>query len=343
MMRNTNLNIYLVVALLLISLPLPTAKADLYDYEFNGEIIASGSQYELDLGQIEAGKQIKIMVTSSLKDFDVVLLTDAQHDSWDGTDFITNASELDTSFAYYTWTTEYAGHFWLVVDNSVNIAGGANEGEEITVSSGHVDVDDPYADEFETRLFIESNTIFHYDLGMIAAGDKLDLRVDCEDWITHSLDAFVVSEENRAAFALSGQDVWDRNASYLDVGTESWSFEVPSAGQWHIFVENGNRGDATNDPEGVLVDVNFDSSDLLPSVIQDTTRMIEKSDTWRVDIGALSAGDVVSFGLSMDGLFDDLDVLIMTSGEADSYLAGEQAVVLGHASLIDNDFFESWD
>jgi len=344
MMRKNNLNIYLAVTLLLISLPLPTVQADLYDHEFNGEVIADGSQYELDLGQIELGKQIKIMVsTSSLKNSDVVLLTDAQHDSWDGTNFIINGSELDTGFAWYNWTTEYAGHFWLIVDNSADITNGAHEGEEITISSGHVDIDDPYGDEFETRLFVEPGTMFHYDLGTVAAGDKLNLRIDCEDWLTQSVDAFVVSEANRAAFALSGQEAWDRNASYLDVGLESWSFEVPSAGQWHIYVENGDRGDATNDPEGVLVDVNFDSGDLLPSVIQDTTRMIEKSDTWRVDIGSLSAGDVVSFGLSMDGLFDDLDVLIMTSDEADSYLAGEQAVVLGHASLIDNDFFETWD
>ena len=86
MMRKNNLNIYLAVTLLLISLPLPTVQADLYDHEFNGEVIADGSQYELDLGQIELGKQIKIMVsTSSLKNSDVVLLTDAQHDSWDGT------------------------------------------------------------------------------------------------------------------------------------------------------------------------------------------------------------------------------------------------------------------
>jgi hypothetical protein len=344
MMRKNNLNIYLAVTLLLISIPLPTAKAGLYDYEFNGEVIADGGQYELDLGQIELGKQIKIMVSSSsLKNFDVVLLTDSQHDTWDGTNFIINGSELDTGFAWYTWTTEYAGHFWLIVDNSADITNGAHEGEEITILSGHVNIDDPYGDEFETRLFVEPGTMFHYDLGMVAAGDKLNLRVDCENWITQSVDAFVVSEANRAAFTLSGQEVWDRNASYLDVGTESWSFEVPSAGQWHIYVENGDRGDATNDPEGVLVDVNFDSGDLLPTVIQDTTRMIEKSDTWRVDIGTLSAGDVVSFGLSMDGLFDDLDVLIMTSDEADSYLAGEQATVLGHASLIDNNFFETWD
>ena len=71
--------------------------------------------------------------------------------------------------------------------------------------------------------------------------------------------------------------------------------------------------------------------------------MIETGEAWRVDLGAVSSGDTLTFSLGLDGIFDKLDVLILDHDQADLFLSGESATVLGHPSLIDVDFFDSWD
>jgi len=340
----SNLRLCIIIVSLLFLALLPITSADgrsLYDYEFDDTTISAGGEYEIDLGQVSQGKELRIFIMSS-EDVDVIMMTDAQHSTWDGTNFIKNGSELDTDFAYYTWTTETTDHFWLVIDNSAKVAGGASSGVEVTISSGHIDEADPYGDELSTRIVLEAGTMFHHEFGNVANGKQLSLSVDCEDWLSNDVDAFVVSEANLQSFH-DGNEVWNRNASYLDIGLETWSFEIPSAGQWHVFVENGPRGEASQESEGIVVDISFQTSELISSEITDTTRMIETGDTWRVDLGTLSAGDVMSFNLAMDGFGDELDVLIMASSQADTYLQGQTATVLGHASLINTDFWDSWD
>ena len=82
----------------------------------------------------------------------------------------------------------------------------------------------------------------------------------------------------------------------------------------------------------------------LPTIIQSTTRMIENSDVWRVNLGNLDQNEILSFTLSItNDLLADIDVLIMESSEADKYVLGQQSTLLGHASLINTGSLDTWD
>ena len=313
-----------------------------YDHDLDDRVIAAGSFIEIDLGTLTTADEIDVAVDSN-EEVDVILMTDAERDSCsEFTCFNMNGSEIATTYAYYTWRVEANDHYWMVIDNSERIEGGAESEVEVTLSYGYIDIDEPTPGRFKTRLFVQQGEMFHYDLGVVASGKQLDLFVDCEDWWNDDIDAFVVHNSNIESF-LGGKDVWDRNASYLDISSEDWNFELLTSGHWHIFLENGPRGTANEDINGITVDINLGTSELSQTEITDTTRMIEEGDVWRVDLGQVSAGDVLSFSLSMDGLFDDLDVLVMSAEQATQYQDEKDAVVLGHSSLIDSSFFNSWD
>ena len=58
----------------------------------------------------------------------------------------------------------------------------------------------------------------------------------------------------------------------------------------------------------------------------------------------IGQSDILSFTLSINNeILADIDVLIMESSEADKYVLGQQATVLGHASLINTDSLDAWD
>ena len=84
---------------------------------------------------------ISILFSSS-EDVDVVVLTESQYDNWNGQNYIINGSEISTSIVIYTWTVESTDNYWVIIDNSNKINGGANSGEDVTISSGYVDVRD---------------------------------------------------------------------------------------------------------------------------------------------------------------------------------------------------------
>ena len=321
----------------------PSAVAfDFYDHDLGGEVINQGDSLDVDLGLVNEGEMISISFLAS-ENVDVVILTESQYNTWNGQNYIVNGSEIDTNIVIYTLTVESTDNYWVVIDNSNSINEGANSGQEVTLSYGYVDITDSILGEYKSRLFIEPNSYFHYDFGTVSQGDVLHMSISCEDWINHDLDVFLVKEENRESF-LNGQDYWDRNATILDSCLEIWDFELIETGNWHIFVENGPRGDASTDQDGILVDVFFFDFENLPTVIQSTTRMIESSDVWRVDLGSLSQNDILSFTLSInDNPFADIDVLIMESSEADKYVLGQEATVLGHASLINTGSLDTWD
>ena len=344
MRRLQRVSVFLSSILICSLIPfLPSAEAsDLFDYDLSEETINSDSSLDIDLGLVTKGKMIKILFSTS-EDVDLVILTESQYNTWNGQDYIKNGSEIDTSIAIYTWTVESTDNYWVVIDNSNAISGGANSGQEVTFSSGYIDITEPILGEYESRLFIEPNSYFHYDFGFVNQGDLLHMSVSCENWIFTDLDIFLVEEENREDF-LNGQDYWDRNATILESCLEIWDFELIETGNWHVFIENGPRGDADTDNDGVLVDVFFFDFENLPTVIQSTTRMIENSDIWRVELGDLSQDEILSFTLSINNNpLADLDILILSSSEADKYVLGQQAIVLGHASLINTGSLDSWD
>ena len=344
MSRKLSLSVFLSVIMICSIIPVfPSASAsDFFDHDLDGEAIEQGGSLDIDLGLVSKGQIIKISFFAS-EDVDVVILTESQYNSWNGQNYNINGSDIDANFVIYTWTVEATENYWVVIDNSNSISGGANSGQEVTISSGYVDISDSILGEYKSRVFIEPNSYFHYDFGTVSNGHVLHLSVSCNNFLTNDLDIFLVKEENRAEF-LSGQDYWDRNGTILKDCYETWDYELTETGRWHVFIENGQRGDADANDEGVLADVFFFDFENLPTVIQSTTRMIENSDIWRVDLGTLDQNEILSFTLSITNeIFADIDVLIMESSEADKYVLGQQATVLGHASLINTGSLDTWD
>lgn len=120
----------------------PSAAAfELYDHDLDGETITQGSSLDINLGQVNSGEMINILFSSS-EDVDVVVLTESQYEDWNGQNYIINGSEISTSIVIYTWTVESTDNYWVIIDNSNKINGGANSGEDVTIS-GYVDVRDP--------------------------------------------------------------------------------------------------------------------------------------------------------------------------------------------------------
>ena len=344
MRRESRLSIFLSAVLICSLIPtLPSVTAqDIFDHNLGGEIINQGDSLEIDLGLLNKGEMIQFTLIAS-ENVDLVMLTDSQYNSWNGQDYIINGSIINRNIVIYTWTVESTDNYWVVIDNSNTISGGANSGQDVTLTSGYIDISESILGEYKSRLYIEPNTYFHYDFGTVAQGDVLHMSISCEDLLFHKLDVFLVKEENRLDF-LNGEEYWDRNATILESCLKIWDFELTETGNWHLFIENGPRGDAVTVQDGIFVNVFFFDFENLPTVIQSTTRMIENSDIWRVDLGSLSQNEILRFTLIIsNNQFANIDILIMESIEADKYVIGQQATVLGHASLINTKSIDLWD
>ena len=306
-------------------------------------VIESGGYHAVDLGNVSAGNHVDISFVSYVE-IDGLLMTNDQYDSWvsGGSEYIRDGSAIGQTIEMYTYTITANDHYWYVLDNSNQNPGGTNSGTESTISTGGINTQAPLIDGSKTRSMVNPGTMVSYDLGIVPEGMILDLSVTCEHLISDEVDIFVVSGSEKSDFE-SGGSVWNKHASYLGTCFETWSYEVEKTDSWTVYIENGPRGSANENSNPIQVDVNFWARLLLPVEITSNTRMIETGEAWRVDLGAVSSGDTLTFSLGLDGIFDKLDVLIMDHDQADLFLSGESATVLGHPSLIDVDFFDSWD
>ena len=107
-------------------------------------------------------------------------------------------------------------------------------------------------------------------------------------------------------------------------------------------MENGDYGRTDGLGHGITVDLVLSKRQLVPFVeIADTIRLIESGDYFRVDTGFLPAGAVIDIDYSFWShgasalLLDDLDVMVMTSSQANYYENSNDAIILGHASKMD--------
>lgn len=322
----------------------PSVKASPFsDHDLDSITIPSGDYHAVDLGTILAGKEISVTYFASAE-IDGLLLTDSQYQSWigGGTGITRAGSDLDGTLAMYTYTVENDDHFWYVLDNSNQNSGGANGGLESTISTGGINIGSSLTDGIQTRIMLVPGGTFSYDLGNVQVGKRIELSVICDDWVFNEVDTFVVSGTNSGAFA-AGSDVWNRNASYLDTCFQSWTYETELTDSWTIHIENGPRGEASQTTQALQIDINFWTRGALPTEITWNTRMIETAESWRVDLGNRQSGDTLTFGLSLDGLLTRVDMLIMEESQADLFLSGQSATVLGHPSLINVDFVDMWD
>ena len=144
------------------------AAVELYDYDLDGEIISQGQSLDYNLGSLNAGEMVSISFFAS-DSLDAVILTDSQYNNWNGQEYIKNGSEIDSSIAIYTWTVESSGAYWVVIDNSGDVSNGANSGQEVTISSGYIDISEACCKFFwrryyRTRLQL---ALFHCRLGCL--------------------------------------------------------------------------------------------------------------------------------------------------------------------------------
>ena len=344
-MKNNKMLATIIASLLLLVATPQSSASPFSDHNLDSSSIASGEYLAIDLGEIDAGVEIDVSFSSS-EDIDGLLMSEEQYNSWTsgGTDFTREGSAISQKHELYTFTVLETGHYWYVLDNSDQNPGGASSGTEATVATGGISLIENrvYGPEIKTRAMVSPNNMIAFDLGYVEAGLVLDLGVTCEDRFYDSIDVFVVSDTHKSDFE-SGSDSWNKHASKLDTCYDTWSFEVEQSDSWSVYVDNGPRGEAGEGSEPIQVDVRLGHRSLLPTEITSNTRMIESGEAWEVELGDVSTGDTLSFFLNLNGLFDELDILIMESDQADLFLSGQTATVLGHPSLIGVDFFDAWD
>ena len=332
----------IIPVVLLISSSLVVA-SPFSDHDLDSITVETGTYHAVDLGEISAGNQVDISFFAS-EELDGLLMTESHYDSWTsgGTEFIRDGSSIGQSMEIYTYTIESDNHYWYVFDNSEQNPGGTAAGPDSTITTGGINVHEPLVDGINTRAMISPGSILSYDLGVVQEGNLLDLSITCENLFSDDVDIFVVSGSDKSDFE-AGESSWNQHASMLGSCFELWNFEVETTDSWTVYIENGPRGEASEGSDSIQVDLNFWTRSLFPGEITSNTRMIDSGEVWRVDLGAISSGDTMSFTLGLEGVFDELDVLIMDHNQANLFLSGESATVLGHPSLIKVDFFDSWD
>ena len=313
----------------------------------NGTVIEAGSELVVELGTIPAGSWVSVSHDSDDIPIDVTIMTQSNWDSYTSATALTNGTELDTTISVFKWLVDQTDDYVIIYDNSDRFAGGADGLVAATLDKGYGDdgatarVTDSTLYDYENRLYIQPNSMFRYDFGPVGPGSHLTLNVDLEDWFSGGVDAFVVEQQNVESF-LAGEDTWNRNATFFDVSYNNWYFEPDYLASWSIFIENGPRGESNQMAEAAVVDIHFDVDPIDGFDIIKTSRMIETGEAWHGELGLRGAGTVLDFLLDLEGFTSEVDVLILNTSEATRFLQGENVSVLGHASLINTDSWDSW-
>jgi hypothetical protein len=340
------LGILMILPTLLVFIPV-TQASTYNDFNIEDIIIKDGEYHVIDLGTIDAGMRFDLDDSiSTSEDIDALLMDNSQYQSWKngGSDYIRDGSSIDADFIWYTYTIQATDHYWYVLENSDQTPNGANAGEDVTVEDGGIDILDALDNGIETQVILDPDTHASFDIGTVNAGDIIDFDLDCS--FVKEIDVFVVSSANIGSFE-SGSDTWNRNASYLNECHVMWSYQVEVTDSWTVYLENGPRGEAETE-ESLDVGISISVRSIEGNELISTSRMIDAGGAWRVDLGDLSAGD--SLGFVFDGKMGypapEVDFLIMESSQVDTYLSGGDAVILGHASVLNYTFsglLDTWD
>ncbi len=306
--------------------------------------VSADSYHAIDLGTIDAGKELEIDYSAD-DNIDILLMSSSQYSSWQtgGSSHINSGSDYDDSSDDYVYTTDTSQQYYLILDNSdQNPEGADSTGSTVTVS-GDVTVVNASAGTIKTRAWADSGSYAEIITSTIDSGEVLSIDVSCDIGLTSSDDIdFLLMDSIQASTLGSSSWSWNPHASFEDTCSHDWEYETGKDSRWSLVIDNSDqaRTDGLND--GIMVDVEIDTRSLIPAVeVTDTSRMIESGDYYRVDIGLLPANGVIdidfafwSHGVSA-ALQDDLDILVMESSEANQYENGNDADILGHASMLD--------
>ena len=347
-MRRKSVLIVFIFVLTLISplVSFSSSESSTYDVA-NGTVIDAGSELVVELGTIPAGWWIVVSHESDDDPIDITIMAKSDWESYTSSTPLTNGTELSTTFSIFRWQVEQSDDYVVIFDNSERFAGGANGLVAATLEKGYGDdgasarVTDYSSYDYENRLYIQPSEMFRYDFGQIGPGSHLTINLDLEDWFSGGVDAFLVEEANIDSF-LNGDDVWNRNASFFQISYKNWHFEPDYLASWSVFIENGPRGESNQMVEAAVVDVHYDIDPMEGMDIIKTSRMVESGEVWHGELGLRGAGTVLDFLLDLEGYTSEIDILILNTTEAVRYLEGENVSVLGHASLINTDSWDTW-
>jgi hypothetical protein len=312
---------------------------------FSSVSVSSGSYHAIDLGTITAGKELEIDYSAD-DDIDVLLMTSGQYSSWQsgGTSHTNSGSDYSDSGDDYVYTIESSAQYYLVLDNSNQNPGGASAtGSTVTVS-GSTSVVDADPSDVRTRMWAAGNSHASVSLGTVNQGKVIGFDFSCDD-SSDSIDFLLMDSLQLVAFNSGSTASWNKHAAFLDTCSDSWDYETTSTSHWYVVIENGASGEVT-------VDIDVDVRSLVPLVeVTDTTRMIDDGDYWKVDLGYTLAGSVFNIWVLFDShgtgiVLDDIDILVMETSEANDFISGNSADLLGHASGLDTSgsvLGEVWD
>jgi len=304
--------------------------------------VNSGSYYAFSLGSIDSGKELEIDYSAG-DNIDVLLMGSSEYSSWQNGNsvHIESGSDYNDDNDDYVFTTDSTDTYYLIFDNSNQGGEASATGTTVNVVSTVTAVD-PSNDRVRTRAWVDTNSFQEVELGQADSGKVLSFNVDCDISFTSTDDLDFLVMNSIQTNSLQGNSwAWNRHASFEDTCDHSWEYETSVDSGWSLVIENGDEARTDGLSNGVMVDVELDVRSLLPLVeVTDTSRMIDSGDYHRVDIGYLPANGVVDIDYAFwshgTGLLtDDLDILVMTSTEANEYENSNDADMLGHASILD--------
>jgi hypothetical protein len=347
MLRKPSLLMFVIVFSLMTPLiSYSGAESTTYDIP-NGTVIDAGSELVLELGSVPEGWWVVVSHDSDENPIDITVMTKSNWETYTPSTALTNGTELSTTFSIFRWQIDQSDDYVVIFDNSERFDGGADGLVAATLDKGYGDdgasarVTDYASYDYHDRLYVQPSELFRYDFGQVGPGSYLHMNVDVEDWFSGGVDGFLVEGNNIDSF-LNGDDTWNRNASFFDISINNWYFEPDYLASWSIFIENGPRGESNQMVEAAVVDVHFDVDAMDDFDIIKTSRMVESGEAWHGELGLRGAGTVLDFSLDLEGFTSEIDILILNTTEALRYLEGENVSVLGHASLINTDSWDSW-
>jgi len=308
----------------------------------NNLSIGSGSSHAIFLGNINSGDELEIDYSVD-DNIDVLLMTSAQYSSWQSgnSNHIQSGSDYDDNSDNYVFTIISTDSYYVVFENG-NQGGSASDTGNTVVGDTTISVVSPNANQINTRAWVDIASYNEIEIGSADSGKVLSIDVNCDIGLTNSDNVDFLIMDSIQVNSLQGSSwAWNSHASFEDTCSHSWEYETGKDSGWSLVIDNSDHARTDSLDNGIMVDIEIDIRSLVPLVeITDTSRMITSGDYFRVDVGYLPANGVIDIDFSYWShgaqamLLDNLDVLVMDSSEANKYEDGNDADILGHASLL---------
>jgi hypothetical protein len=308
----------------------------------NNLSIGSGNSHAIFLGNINSGDELEIDYSVD-DNIDVLLMTSAQYSSWQSgnSNHIQSGSDYDDNSDNYVFTIISTDSYYVVFENG-NQGGFASDTGNTVTGDTTISIASPSTNQINTRAWVDMDSYNEIEIGPADSGKILSIDVNCDIGLTNGDNVdFLLMDSIQVNSLQSGSWAWNSHASFEDTCSHSWEYETGKDSGWSLVIDNTDQARTGALENGIMVDIDVDIRSLIPLVeITDTSRMINSGDYFRVDAGYMPANGVVDIDFSFWShgaqamLLDNLDILVMESSEANKYENGNDADVLGHASML---------